>query len=76
MKFKVAYTLGGRMFKKKIRCPHCNHELNKEFKNTFECPYCEQPIYYRYDEMCTEEKAKTYYDWRDRGLVISTLVKR
>ncbi len=64
------------MFKKKLRCPHCGHELNKEPRRTTECPFCERPIYYRYDELCTEEEARSYYDWRDRGLVISTLYKQ
>jgi hypothetical protein len=64
------------MFREKIRCPHCHHELSKEPRRTIECPYCEQPIYYRYDDLCTEEDAIRYYDWRDRGLVIFNLVKR
>ncbi len=64
------------MLKKKIRCPHCHRELNRPSERTMDCPYCEQPIYYRYDELCTEDEARTYYDWRDRSLVIFTLVKR
>ncbi len=64
------------MRNKLIRCPHCGHELKQEPKRTIECPYCEQPIYYRYDKLCTEEEARTYYDWRDRGLVLSSIIKR
>ncbi len=64
------------MVKKKFRCPHCDHVLNKVPHRTFNCPYCEKPIYYRYDKLCTEEEAKNYYDWRDRGLVITTIRKQ
>ncbi len=63
------------MLKKRIRCPHCHRQLDKEPKRITECPHCELPIYTRYDVLCTEYEAKTYYDWRDRGLVIFNLVK-
>ncbi len=63
------------MRKKKIRCPYCHCELNREPNRITECPYCKQSLHYRYDELVTEEEAK-HYDWRERGLVIFNLVKR
>lgn len=62
------------MFKKKIRCPYCRNELIKKPTRITECPYCSQPIYYRYDELCTEDEAQKM-DWREHSLVIFTLVK-
>ncbi len=63
------------MLKKRNLCPHCHHELNKEIQRIIECPYCEQPIYYRYDELCTQDEARKM-DWREQNLVIFALVKR
>ena len=61
--------------REKIRCPYCNHELNKEPNRIIGCPYCKQPVHYRYDELCTEDEA-IKYDWREHGRVIFNIVRR
>ncbi len=63
------------MLKKRNRCPHCHRELTKDTQRIIECPYCHQSIYYRYDELCTQDEARKM-DWRERNLVIFALVKR